>query len=580
MRHLAISCPIRHCRAAIVALVMAVAGNAHGYGVNESWCNKDELNAYWTDTWSVRGIWTDTARRDITLAGSWWWDIQSTLGMGLLDEVILGCGPWGNCYKTTLDPGPISAQCLSEVSEFSNGTTYGITLVDTSYHPSCDFFGVNNDEYYIIMRSDLGTPNCSSSGGSGWAYTKSHQLAGKLALMRGVAHEWGHALGLAHTFDRLNAIMYRSTGAGNALRVDDADGVIVGLGEGKRLRSVRTTGATGNSGGPLTFGSANTISSSNSLWMPAISGNKAAAAGSSWGEWAAVWVDANYQMVLAKGTDGSTVGSPVTLSRITTGEFTRSNPGVAVSYPSARIGIAWAGTDQTVNFMSSSDGGSTWAKSTFWGYKAIGGVAVAFSEQNQKWVLLWVSDFNQNSSAADGDSMTIVHRVSDDATGAAWSNPVWVFGNGSTFSMPIRQPAIACRPQWGTCVSGFMSYKWSDKPLMSAGFQMQLDGLQILGEPVDLSSGVQAVSTNPAMTWHEASSGAGYLMTWIGGQDYYGIQPNTMKYAWLAAQSQGGEPTAPFGAVQQWSNGPLVRSGVSVGWNYKKGWFRFLWRED
>ncbi len=302
-------------------------------------------------------------------------------------------------------------QCQSEWSYFVDNPTWrAATVVDLWPNWSCDIFSLElyADEWFMIVRSDIPNngikPVCTGSGspapGSGWALThgqvqngaelgtvcgQSGQPACKPPLFQVLAHELGHAWGRWSHSSNPNDLMFTPTGTNTRIRVADADWL------GERLRPIKTAAATKGFGPQLTFRSANTVSSSNSLWMPAIAGNKTANGGSTWGETASA--DSN-----------------VTVAPILTTELTRNNPGIAVAWPNDRIGIGWTGLDQTVNFMVSSNGGSAWNKTTFVGQKAVGGVSVAFNESAQKWVLMWVAD------RSDGDATQIASRTSDDGT--------------------------------------------------------------------------------------------------------------------------------------------------------------------
>lgn len=553
----------------ITGLIVLAPHSAMAWNTNDNWCGKDALDVLTGQTNVPRGVGYSALQTGLFAAGSWWWDIQAGLGMGFVS------GSFGGGVNDTWDPGHVELQCRAEQSFFINSpNTYGFTTVQPAWHPTCDFFGVNNDSWVMILRSDWPLPDgtvpvCTGSGtptkGSGWGLTHSDVVAGKLPLYKAITHEFGHAMGLSHSSDA-DAIMFPTTGTNNHVSPDDADGIIIGQGEDKRYRTIRTVSATKvASGTALTFGTTSSTHMENALWLPAIAGNRGALAPGAWGEWGVAWVDFDYHLIFGKGTEGAAVNDPVAVTGLNTGEFTRNSPGIAINNNGTRIGIAFAGTEGTVNFITSTDAGSSWAKTTFWGYKAIGGVSVAYSEPTDKWVVLWVAD------RADTNAYTILHRISLDGTGTTWGTNVWTMG--SDFSMPSRQPAVTCqRADLNQCVVAFNSFGVATMPFRTAPARMGQVSLELTDPIVDTNPS-RTSYTNPAIVRYTQGSSSGHLIT-FGQPDAI---RGRMNYALLTDASG---PAAKFTNVQQWSTGPLSRSGFAAAWNSKRSRFRFIWRED
>jgi hypothetical protein len=389
-------------------------------------------------------------------------------------------------------------------------------------------------------------------------------------MYRLMAHEYGHALGLNHS-NVAQAIMQGGIDWSTRISVDDADGIINGTSEGKRLRAVKTASAlTTTPGGNLNFKAITTaaILNTNALWLPAIAGNKAALGSGPHSNWqfAIAWVDANYYINVSTAKDGATSDSPISFIAQARSDFkTRNAPGLAVS-PTGLVGIAWTGIDaaRSVNVaVSNTDGFGGWTRTTLpGGWAAIGGVSLTFSAVQNRWVLAW------NSDSSDTMAANILVTVSDDAAGTIWTQPVWYFTD-NTMTMPIRQPAITCmREDQSRCAIGMLSYMFTDKPLMTA--MLTID--QYLS-PIPLTGGLDL---SPNLTYGFSSLGMarfpqGHLMTYTDG-----LEPAKMKYA---HQLDSDGDTARF-TTHEWTNGPVSRTGFGVGWNYKTGSFRFLWRED
>jgi hypothetical protein len=312
--------------------------------------------------------------------------------------------------------------------------------------------------------------------------------------------------------------------------------------------------------------------------MGAVAGNKAAAvAYSSWGDWGAAWVDYDRHLIFAKGTDGSTINQAPTVTHLPVGsELTRDTPGIAIS-PTGRIGIGYTWVDATriLRFAVSSDGGASWAVSTFSGYRSVGGVSVAFAENVNKWVIFWVVN------SGDANSYTIAYRLSTDSTGIGWSSNV--FTGGIDFSMPIRQPAVTCqRSDSNRCVGLIISYKWNDLPLMSAPMTVVGDSINLLTQPMDIGGGTTMFTTgNPAVARFTlgGTAGSGYIGTWVDNNGTTtGPSDGLLRYAWISDTS--GAEEGGFTDPQIWSSGPARRSGFNVAYNYRNQTFRFVWKNE
>jgi hypothetical protein len=550
---------------AVGATGAVYASAALAYVVNDNWCDRESLGWAFRDAdWSQRGISPGDMEHEVKLAASWWWDAQATLGFGEREG-------WDIGWIAPADPGPISGLCQNEWQHFIDNPGVNASTVVTEYwHPACDTFGQNNDLWHIVVRTDRDGAGCGSA--VNWAFNKNDQLAGKIKPMyRVVAHEFGHALGLGHSSNPQSLMTGGGVTWDHRLSVDDKDGVVNGLGEGLKGRSIQTAAAP-NATNPfeLAFKAVNTVSNTSSaLWMPAAAGNKAAFSGgthSSW-EFAFAWVDTQYKIHVATGNDGATYDDNISITRNTTTSFTtRAAPAIAVS-PQGLIGIAWTtkatGEDRSaVHFAVSSDDGLTWSDKDFegLGFFAIGGASLTFSPIQNRWILAWVQD------RADSSAINIAQIVSVTGTGLSWNTTA--LDLGPTFSMPTKQPAFTCmREDSSACVMAIMSYWWGDRPLMTAGGPVSTSGFQPLTDPIDLGTFTYGYS-NIAL----AHGSGGYVMTYTNG-----LASSPMMYSRLGDST--GE-SGQFNSPSQWTNGPTSRSGFAIMWNYKKGRYRLFWRND
>ncbi len=536
----------------------------HAYVVHDNWCDKFDL-AYDSNSTSFasRGFPSGVPDSHMRTAATWWSDAQVGLRLKY------------NSTTTSTDdgdPAPVFAACGSEDQYFiDNSGAKAYAHWDYYWYPSCDFTGVNITRTRIGVRSDIDNASC---GTSGWGYTIADLRAGKSALYKLIAHEFGHIQGLEHDCNLDGtSLMCNSAGTMRQLTYDDGNGLVDpiaqgGAGEGKDSRQLATSVGT-RSGGVINFINLQTLTPY-AMWKPAISGNGGASP--AW-DYALAWVDsASYEIKVATASDSA--NDTLTLGTIrSTGYHTRNAPSIAVG-DSNRIGIAWTDSDlntRTVRFASSSDGGQSWTLSTITGYGAIGAVNLTYAWQSSRWVMTWLHRGCGTSTECGGGtpySHRIVTLVSSNSAGSSWTNPKKTYSD--TLTMPNLAPAITCsRAGANECLLVYRSYAVEQiRTIRQQAFSMNANQTELATLPTSAETGNYGYSDLSI-----ARISGGYIFTYV--------EPTTansrLNYR-IKSDAAGVGYAFDYG-LQSYDL-MKSRSGFSVAYNYRTGRIRFLWKEQ
>jgi hypothetical protein len=548
----------------VLLAALVVVPNVVAYETDDNWCDRDALLFdIDLDSFTSRGMEAVGVDRHHRTAMTWWSDAQATLRYRY------------NTISTdhgTDDPGIVYAQCGSD-DDYLDGIL-GYTDRDYGWCPSCDFFGLNIDEWRTVIRSDVDNRRCGD--GSGWAFDIAGVRAGKTPLFLLMAHEYGHAFGLDHTNDDSSSLMFEFVGVNARLSADDIAGVRKGLGEGLDERNIYTISAGSTGGGMLLFDPTQHLAPK-AISMPAISGN---------GNWkyrplpvdfdyALAWIsDDDDRIKVAVGNDDP--GDSLVLGTVrSTDERSQHKIGVAVGWQNA-IGVAWVsrGADRTLNFMVSMNQGLDWKKTEFKLQQAIGGVDLTFDWNKFRWVMTWVT-----LGPFQNTAFKVATVVSNDQTGVGWP------GAASTYTDIISQanlaPAITCaRSDQDSCLMIYRSFATSDiRQIRQQVFRLDDKG--------GSGNQLQTVSTDAITTDYAYSdlgivrmdgtsrTTRGYITTYVWpttGDDYLTYR---IKYDYE------GPDTANFVQPRRKFDGnPLVhtRSGYGVAFNYRTERMRFVWK--
>lgn len=511
-------------------------------------------------------------REQLWMAAAWWSEAQAGFRFST---------PRPYCYDTfnNEDPGAVQGRCLGESSggiltDYFPTGDYAHIWWTYGWHSSCDFWGLNMDTWRMAIGTNQDGYDCHAPAPStrGWAFAKAEEREGRPVLFLSAAHEFGHVMGLDHSNDHPYSLMY-GLGGWNGMRLsnDDADGVYNGLDEGRDVRPLKTVKAT-LSGSTLTFGSIQTISGTSVLWNPAIAADHPTY------NFVLAWVhgfDYSIRLGLVNQNSNGNLG---TVTTKVLNEYSRAPVGVAVT-PGGKIGVAFSGSDdaKTVNFAVSSDNGTTWTKTTLWGYGALGGVALTYQVNAARWTISWVMDAPETV-----DHRNIVTRTSDDSSGANWSEPVWSYGDELT--MPYGRPSLACArnsymPQRDKCMMLFKTYATYYKRTQSMAFQANSQdfGLDPMASPQDFDGGKRTyVTTNMfyVMPGSDLSPGK-YVALYVPNE----LSPGRLSYA-VKSESELGSGNFGFPAAKTWTNGPTTRSGFAGIYSEKKNAVRLVWKDE
>jgi Matrixin len=539
---------------------------AWAYDREDNWCGHATLGSmYYENSTIARGFDPTAAMAEIDVGAAWWSEVQSNL-VFLSPSVVDAAGR--NAIFARSDPGVIGAECYEEAHQ--DPATLAYTAWSCGWHPSCDAFGCNLDGWYLDVVSNIpqGTnprPPCGDA--TGWGMTRTDLVNGKMPLYKSITHEFGHALGLAHTSDT-RAMMYAYASVPNTARIDydDQDGLFYGNSNGdgysQNYKPMKTVSASFNSPyTSLAFNTTKTVTPTvNVVWGPVIAGDPT---GSSTRDYALAWVNTNRNIVVRTAKESANDDMQV-VATVTTAEASRSPIGIAIS-SHGLIGVAWTGTDtwRTVNFMSSSDG-TAWKKWTLSGYSALGGVSVTYDTAIDRWVMTWVSDRD------DLDQTLIATTVSDDQSGSSWGKlPVYTWGDG--LSMENNRPALVCgkNNQNAACLLLFSDFSNPAKGLSQQIFNMQPFGSR--GTPRGVPWAVTYYNPNLVFIPESGSRPGTYIALW----EQFSVSRVPLTYALLY------ESEVSTGTFHDWNGGPAntSRSGFAAAWNYRLNKLRFVWKD-
>ena len=325
----------------------------------------------------------------------------------------------------------------------------------------------------------------------------------------------------------------------------------------------------------LTFGSTQTISGTYLLWGPAIAADHPTY------DFVMAWADGtDYGIRLALANQNSNGNLGTITWAYAPYETSRAPVGLAVT-PEGKIGVAFSGTDdsKTVNFIVSSDNGTTWTKTTLWGWGALGGVALTYDVYYARWVMSWVAD-----RPGDPLNRNIFTMTSDDSSGLSWNGYIWYYGD--TLTMPFGRPALACgrasplNPLGGDkCMTLFKTYATYTKRTQSVAFQMEPSyfSLQTLASPQDFDSGKHTYMTTNLfyVSYSGLTTPGKYIALYVP----YELSPGKLSYAVKPdTEFQGGN--FGFPAAKTWTNGPTTRSGFAGAYSARKGTVRLVWKDQ
>jgi hypothetical protein len=546
-----------------VALAAVPAATVVAYEVDDNWCDRDAL-LFDIDmkSFTGRGFAEVPVDRHHRTAMTWWSDAQATLRYRY------------NTISTdhgTDDPGIVYAACLSEDGDLDG--ILGYTDRDYGWCPSCDFFGLNIDEWRTVIRSDHDRERCGDA--SGWALDIAGVRAGRTPLFVAMAHEYGHAFGLDHTNADPTSLLFEFVGTGARLSADDIAGLRKGVGEGLDERDIYTTTATSTGGGWLSWGNLTNRLNARAVGMPQIAGNP------NWRfrplpvdfDYAMGWIsDDDDRIEVAVANDDP--NDKLILGTVhTTGERSQHRIGVAVGWQNA-IGVAWVsrGEKRTLNFMVSNNQGVDWKKTEMPLQQAMGGVDLAFDWVKFRWVMTWVT-----LGPAENLAFRVVTMVSNDTAGTSW--PTGAANYGDTISQANLAPAITCaRMDHEACLMNYRSFATPDiREIRQQVFVIdEKSGNRLNSVPTQAITGDYAYSDLgiERMDGTKRES-QGYVETYVWpttGDDYMTYR---VKY------DANGPDTAAYVYPRRKADlNPLMhsRSGFDLAFNYRTERLRFVWK--
>jgi hypothetical protein len=556
-----------------LALVLGSAA-AFAWTVHDQWCQRFDCGWYngCSQSFTDRGLDYVAVMEELNMGAAWWSEVEAGFRFSTP-------GPYCDSSFNNDDPGAVQGRCSGESSGgifTDHFPTDALAHTWWTTRPSATCW--SNPLYMktwrmaILTNADGLDCHAPAPSNRGWAFNKAEQSLGSPALFQSAAHEFGHVIGLDHSTDP-NSLMYAGGSSQHMnLSYDDANGVYWGLGEMPDLKPLKTVKAT-LSGTTLTFGSTQTISGTNLLWGPAIAADHPTY------DFVIAWADGtDYGIRLGLANQNSNGNLGTMTTKLVYPETSRAPVGLAVT-PDGKIGVAFTGTDysKTVNFVVSSDNGTTWTKTTLWGYGALGGVALTYHPSSARWVMSWVAD-----RPYDPYHRNIFLTISDDASGANWHGPVWNYGD--VLTMPFGRPSLACArntymPQRDKCMMLFKTYATYTKRTQSVAFQMDSSGyaLNALANPQDFDGGKHTYMTTNlfyVMPGDGLSPGK-YVALYVP----YALSPGGLSYA-VKSEDELGSGNFGFPAAKTWSNGPTTRSGFAGTYSERKRVVRLVWKDQ
>jgi hypothetical protein len=543
-----------------VPLTLLAAPLAIAYHTHDNWCDRHDLLVNIDmDSFTNHGFDQVAIDRHHRTAMTWWSDAQATLRFRYNTIQV---------DHSQDDPGNVYIQCDTENHSLNDKDAY--TERGRGWHPSCDFWGLNMDEWKTVLKANIDNRKCGET--DGWAFDIAGVRKYRMPMFLVMAHEYGHALALNHTEDPA-ALMYEFVGVGMRLSQDDIAGVRKGLGEGIEDRNIYTIGGVPRERGVISFGGSQRLNPK-AISMPEIAGN---------GNWkyrpqpvdfdfSLAWIT-NDDDRIAVSTGNDDVNGNLVLGTVrTTNERSQHKIGLATGWQN-RIGVAWVarGVDRTVNFMVSLDQGQSWTKTEITGQQAMGGVHLTFDWNRYRWIMSWVVLGEQGSSA-----FKIATLVSNDETGNSWPRAASTYGDD--VSSPNLAPAITCgRSDQDSCVMFYRSFATSDiRQIRQQAFHLSTDARRLDAINTDAVTTDYAYSDMGAERMDGTTANTrGYVMTYVW--------PTTgdSKMTYRIKYDSDGPDTANFVYPRRTlDNEPFAhsRSGYSVAYNHRTQRLRFVWK--